>query len=177
MTPKIVIIGAGIVGCSLADELTERGYTDIVVLLKKASFGNLAAPHHMRLALFFKPMDHVQWRSLPARQLKNYIVFNTMARPVFSKWVALKLQLTQSAWPIFTAGPGLAISVGINARVITPEEAVEITSASRYVINCWVHCMCPMMVSPGQCRLIKLMGERSISRGAKFIAELRSDCH
>ena len=32
--PKIVIIGAGIVGCSLADELTERGYTDIVVIEK-----------------------------------------------------------------------------------------------------------------------------------------------
>ncbi len=32
--PKIVIIGAGIVGCSLADELTERGYCDVVVLEK-----------------------------------------------------------------------------------------------------------------------------------------------
>ena len=32
--PKIVIIGAGIVGCSLADELTERGYCDIVVIEK-----------------------------------------------------------------------------------------------------------------------------------------------
>ena len=30
--PKIVIIGAGIVGCSLADELTERGYSDVVVI-------------------------------------------------------------------------------------------------------------------------------------------------
>ena len=32
--PKIVIIGAGIVGCSLADELTERGYTDVIVIEK-----------------------------------------------------------------------------------------------------------------------------------------------
>ena len=32
--PKIVIIGAGIVGCSLADELTERGYTDVTVIEK-----------------------------------------------------------------------------------------------------------------------------------------------
>ena len=32
--PKIVIIGAGIVGCSLADELTERGYCDVVVIEK-----------------------------------------------------------------------------------------------------------------------------------------------
>ena len=32
--PKIIIIGAGIVGCSLADELTERGYCDVVVIEK-----------------------------------------------------------------------------------------------------------------------------------------------
>ena len=32
--PKIVIIGAGIVGCSLADELTERGHCDVTVLEK-----------------------------------------------------------------------------------------------------------------------------------------------
>ena len=29
---KVVIIGAGIVGCSLADELTARGWTDVTVL-------------------------------------------------------------------------------------------------------------------------------------------------
>ncbi len=30
--PKVVVIGAGIVGASLADELTARGYTDVTVL-------------------------------------------------------------------------------------------------------------------------------------------------
>ncbi|WP_045742833.1 GcvT family protein [Actinoplanes rectilineatus] len=30
--PKVVIIGAGIVGCALADELTGRGWTDVTVL-------------------------------------------------------------------------------------------------------------------------------------------------
>src|SRR3982751_5457815 len=32
MGPRVVIIGAGIVGCSLADELTARGWTDVTVL-------------------------------------------------------------------------------------------------------------------------------------------------
>ena len=31
-TPRVVVIGAGIVGCSLADELTERGWTDVTVV-------------------------------------------------------------------------------------------------------------------------------------------------
>ena len=33
-SPRVVIIGAGIVGANLADELTERGWTDITVLDK-----------------------------------------------------------------------------------------------------------------------------------------------
>ena len=32
MSKKVVIIGAGIVGCALADELTQRGWTDVTVL-------------------------------------------------------------------------------------------------------------------------------------------------
>ena len=27
--PRVVLVGAGIVGCALADELTERGWTDV----------------------------------------------------------------------------------------------------------------------------------------------------
>ncbi|MBL1109300.1 GcvT family protein [Streptomyces sp. 5-8] len=38
--PRVVIIGAGIVGCSLADELTARGWTDVTVLEQ----GPLPAP-------------------------------------------------------------------------------------------------------------------------------------
>jgi glycine/D-amino acid oxidase-like deaminating enzyme len=30
--PRVVIVGAGIVGCALADELTERGWTDVTVV-------------------------------------------------------------------------------------------------------------------------------------------------
>ena len=30
--PRVVLIGAGIVGCALADELTARGWTDVTVL-------------------------------------------------------------------------------------------------------------------------------------------------
>ena len=33
-SPRVVIIGAGIVGANLADELTSRGWTDITVLDK-----------------------------------------------------------------------------------------------------------------------------------------------
>lgn len=30
--PRVVLVGAGIVGCALADELTDRGFTNVTVL-------------------------------------------------------------------------------------------------------------------------------------------------
>ncbi|MFL1904514.1 GcvT family protein [Streptomyces tauricus] len=39
-SPRVVVVGAGIVGCSLADELTARGWTDVTVLEQ----GPLPAP-------------------------------------------------------------------------------------------------------------------------------------
>jgi len=30
--PRVVVVGAGLLGCALADELTERGWTDVTVL-------------------------------------------------------------------------------------------------------------------------------------------------
>src|SRR4051794_2896083 len=29
--PRVVVLGAGLAGCALADELTERGWTDVTV--------------------------------------------------------------------------------------------------------------------------------------------------
>ncbi|WP_328939022.1 FAD-dependent oxidoreductase [Streptomyces tauricus] len=40
ISPRVVVVGAGIVGCSLADELTARGWTDVTVLEQ----GPLPAP-------------------------------------------------------------------------------------------------------------------------------------
>ena len=39
-TPKVVIIGAGVVGASLADELSQRGWNDVTVVDQ----GSLPAP-------------------------------------------------------------------------------------------------------------------------------------
>ena len=45
-TPQVVIIGAGIVGCSLADELTERGWTDVTVVDQGPLFSTGGSSSH-----------------------------------------------------------------------------------------------------------------------------------
>ena len=44
--PKVVIIGAGIVGCALADELTARGWTDVTVLDQGPLFATGGSSSH-----------------------------------------------------------------------------------------------------------------------------------
>src|SRR5215510_1719817 len=44
--PRVVVIGAGIVGTSLADELTERGFTDVTVLDRGPLFATGGSSSH-----------------------------------------------------------------------------------------------------------------------------------
>ena len=44
--PKVVIIGAGIVGCALGDELTARGWTDVTVLEQGPLFATGGSSSH-----------------------------------------------------------------------------------------------------------------------------------
>src|SRR3978361_970489 len=44
--PKVVVIGAGIVGASLADELTARGWTDVTVLDRGPWFATGGSTSH-----------------------------------------------------------------------------------------------------------------------------------
>ena len=44
--PRIVIVGAGIVGCALADELTARGRTDVTVLEQGPLFATGGSTSH-----------------------------------------------------------------------------------------------------------------------------------
>ncbi len=45
-TPRVAIIGAGIVGCSLADELVLRGWTDVVVIEQGPLFATGGSTSH-----------------------------------------------------------------------------------------------------------------------------------
>ena len=82
--PKIVIIGAGIVGCSLADELTERGYTDVVVIEKGKLWKPGGSTSHAP-GVVFQTNGRVPWRSLPDRPSTNYIACAIMVTPVSSR--------------------------------------------------------------------------------------------
>nr|BBJ55254.1 hypothetical protein SAVMC3_78830 [Streptomyces avermitilis] len=102
--PQVVIIGAGIVGCSLADELTARGWTDVTVLEQ----GPLPAPGGST-----SHAPGLVFQTGPSRMLTSFAQytvekFNSLEAdgvPCFDPVGGLELATTPSASPTCTARP------------------------------------------------------------------------
>ncbi|HRO44810.1 FAD-dependent oxidoreductase [Agriterribacter sp.] len=165
--PKIVIIGAGIVGCSLADELTERGYTDVVVIEKGPLWAPGGSTSHAP-GVVFQTNGSRTMAQFAQQTVEKLYSLRHNGEPCFLKVGSLELATTPERLADLHRRAGLAISVGINAKVISPEEALR---------------MHPMLAQDkllgalyvpddgiARAKLAdQLMGERAISRGAKFI--------
>ena len=124
--PKVVVIGAGIVGTALADELTARGFTDVTVLDRGP------AVHHRRL-------DLARARAgVPDQPVED----DDRVRPLHRREVLragtprrLGLQPgrrprgrhhRRSAGPTCTARPAGRQAWGIEGRLLSPAECVAL---------------------------------------------------
>ena len=165
--PKIVIIGAGIVGCSLADELTERGYIDVVVIEKGPLWAPGGSTSHAP-GVVFQTNGSRTMAQFAQQTVEKLYSLKHNGDPCFLKVGSLELATTPERLADLYRRAGLAISVGINAKVISPEEALH---------------MHPMLAQDKLLGALyvpddgiarakqadQLMGERAISRGAQFL--------
>src|SRR3954464_11944332 len=130
--PKIVIIGAGIVGCSLADELTERGYRDITVIEKGKLWNPGGSTSHAPGVVFQTNGSRTmaQFASQTVEKL-----YGLPARPAggrhggescFLKGGSMELATTPERLADLHRRAGLAMSAGLDARVICTEEALKL---------------------------------------------------
>lgn len=122
--PKIVIIGAGIVGCSLADELTERGYNDIIVLEKGPLLFPGGSTSHAPGVVFQTNGSRTmaQFARQTVEKLHN---LQHSGDTCFLKVGSMEVATTPERLADLHRRAGLAISNGINAKVISPDEAVK----------------------------------------------------
>src|SRR5262245_7897866 len=158
--PKIVIIGAGIVGCSLADELTERGYSDVVVIEK----GKL-------------------WKPGGSTSHAPGVVFQTNGSRTMAQFAG---QTVEKLYSLEHVGDNCFLKVGSLEGATTPDRLAALhRRAGRAISPAEALKLHPLIGSEkllgaldvpddGIARAIKadeVMGERAISRGAKFIAD------
>ncbi|MBX2925477.1 MAG: FAD-dependent oxidoreductase [Chitinophagaceae bacterium] len=165
--PKIVIIGAGIVGCSLADELTERGYTDIVVIEKGPLWAPGGSTSHAP-GVVFQTNGSRTMAQFARQTVEKLYSLQYDGEPCFLKVGSLELATTPERLADLHRRAGLALSAGINAQVISPEEAL-----AKHPMLAHDKILGALYVPDDGIARAKqadqLMGERATSRGAQFV--------
>jgi glycine cleavage system aminomethyltransferase T/glycine/D-amino acid oxidase-like deaminating enzyme len=119
-SPRVVVIGAGVVGAAVADELTARGWTDVTVLDR----GELPLPggstsHAPGLVFQTNP-------SKTMANLATYTVEKMVDLGVFDQVGGLEVATTEARVAELHRRRGYAASWGIPAQVIGPQECAAL---------------------------------------------------
>ena len=123
--PKVVVIGAGIVGTSLADELTARGWTDVTVVDRGPLFATGGSTSHAPGLVF---------QTNPSKTMTafaKYTVekFGSLQHPdgwAFNAVGGLEVATTPERWGDLHRKAGWAQSWGIDGRLVTPAECLAL---------------------------------------------------
>ncbi|MFD8546506.1 FAD-dependent oxidoreductase [Streptomyces sp. NPDC059649] len=128
MTPphpaRVVIIGAGIVGCSLADELTARGWTDLTVLDQ----GPLPAPGGSTShapGLVFQTSPSKTLTAFARYTVEKFTALQVDGLSCFNPVGGLELATTPERWADLHRKAGWAASWGVRGELVTPARCKE----------------------------------------------------
>jgi glycine cleavage system aminomethyltransferase T/glycine/D-amino acid oxidase-like deaminating enzyme len=124
-TPRVAIIGAGIVGCSLADELVMRGWSDVVVIEQGPLFAAGGSTSHAP-GLVFQTNG-----SKTMAEFARYTVEKSMSLELDGQWCfnqvgSLEFALTDDRLRELHRRQGFAEAWGIESRVIDPDETARL---------------------------------------------------
>ena len=123
--PKVVVIGAGIVGTSLADELTARGWTDVTVVDRGPLFTTGGSTSHAPGLVF---------QTNPSKTMTafaRYTVekFSSLQHPdgwAFNPVGGLEIATTPERWAELQRKVGWADAWGIEGRLLSPDECLAV---------------------------------------------------
>ncbi len=123
--PRVVVIGAGIVGTSLADELTARGWTDVTVVDRGPLFATGGSTSHAPGLVF---------QTNPSKTMTafaKYTVekFGSLEHPdgwAFNPVGGLEVATTPERWADLHRKAGWAQAWGIDGTLVTADECVAL---------------------------------------------------
>ncbi|WP_407285550.1 FAD-dependent oxidoreductase [Streptomyces sp. BP-8] len=122
---RVVVIGAGIVGCSLADELTARGWTDVTVLEQ----GPLPAPGGSTShapGLVFQTGPSKTMTEFAAYTVRKFGSLEADGLPCFHPVGGLEVATTEARWADLHRKAGLAASWGVRGELLTPRQCKQL---------------------------------------------------
>ncbi|GAC1513889.1 MAG: FAD-dependent oxidoreductase [Chloroflexota bacterium] len=121
---KIVIIGAGIVGCSLADHLTEMGCRDVVVLEQGPLFATGGSTSHAPGGMHQTNLSRTMTQ-FAAYSVKRYAQLQLDGHPCFHGVGSIEVAVTPARWEDLKRKHGVAASWGIDSSLLSPDECAE----------------------------------------------------
>jgi dimethylglycine oxidase len=121
-SPRVVIIGAGVVGAALADELSDRGWTDVTVLDQGDVPATGGSSSHAP-GLVFQTNG-----SKTMTELARYTVEKFVALDSFLQVGGLEVATTPARLAELHRRHGWAAAWGLEAELLSPQECVAMHS-------------------------------------------------
>jgi glycine cleavage system aminomethyltransferase T/glycine/D-amino acid oxidase-like deaminating enzyme len=165
--PRVVIIGAGIVGCALADELTDRGWTDVTVLEQGPLFATGGSSSHAP-GLVFQTNPSKTMTEFATYTVEKYTGLTLDGSWCFQQVGGLEVATTPERWADLERKHGLATSWGVEGSLLSAEQCVALhplVDASKILGGLHV----PTDGLAKALRAGEAQARRAIARGARFL--------
>jgi 4-methylaminobutanoate oxidase (formaldehyde-forming) len=122
---RIVIIGGGVIGTSIAYHLTRSGEKD-VVLLEKSKLTEGATWHAAGLVGQFRSQQNLMSLMNDSVRLFDVLADETGQDPDWRKFGSLRLAQTEDRWKELLKSYSAAQAVGFEMNLMTPNEARDV---------------------------------------------------
>ncbi|MFG2790098.1 FAD-dependent oxidoreductase [Streptomyces sp. NPDC048419] len=123
--PKVVIIGAGIVGCALSDELTARGWTDVTVLEQGPLFATGGSTSHAP-GLVFQTNGSKTMTEFARYTVDKYNALTLDGQWCFNQVGGLEVATSPERLAEIQRRHGWLSSWGVDSRLLSPEESAAL---------------------------------------------------
>ncbi|MEV0620909.1 FAD-dependent oxidoreductase [Nonomuraea sp. NPDC050404] len=162
--PRLVIVGAGIVGCALADELTERGWTDVTVVDQGPLYAAGGSSSHAP-GLVFQTNPSKTMTEFAAYTVGKY---TALGGECFRQVGGLEVATTPERWTDLHRKHGWAESWGVEGQLLDAGECARLWPllAKDKVLGGF-HVPSDGLAAAVACG--RVQAERATERGARFL--------
>ena len=166
---RVVIVGAGIVGCAAAEHLTRLGWREVVVLDQGPFFEAGGSTSHAP-GLVFQTNPSKTMTNLASYGVERYSELELDGKRCFYPVGGLEVATTPERWKDLKRKHGIATSWGVESELLSPEECVE-KSPLLDPKRIWGGFYVPSDGIAKGVRISEAMAREARTRGAKFYGE------
>jgi glycine cleavage system aminomethyltransferase T/glycine/D-amino acid oxidase-like deaminating enzyme len=123
--PRVVIVGAGIVGCALADEITRRGWSEVTVLEQGPLFVTGGSSSHAP-GLVFQTNPAKTMTEFARYTVRKYTELTVSGQPCFDHVGGLEVAGSPERWEELKRKHGWAGSWGVETYLRSPRECAAL---------------------------------------------------